>query len=354
MSNSDQNKSMSSSPDKVHKNQHSQGLPEDNPMEQGKGAQHISAIHSESQDIRNQMGDNTNSLKPSEMNQSHPPKVFQYDQKLIIQERETLEREKANQERVRAIQESERVNQERERANLERERWQEREKDLAYERYIENQEMTNIKLEREWALKEKERMGREIESMRSNMERLTKENEAAKIKISKRRATGEDDFRRDLGTQQFHEFQQDQFNQDPVPQDPFHRHPYLRRPRDPEGGGFNMGPTKTTLPRTITFNGKGKWSTYESQMDRFFRMHNVQNAEAQLYYLSTSLTGDASIYYERMANRLGFVNGKTKRSRSSGKDMGNRTSYSPGCWNLTPQNSSQERRSKNFKIDSIE
>lgn len=71
-----------------------------------------------------------------------------------------------------------------------------------------------------------------------------------------------------------------------------------------------MGPTKTTLPRTITFNGKGKWSTYESQMDRFFRMHNVQNAEAQLYYLSTSLTGDASIYYERMANRLGFVNGK--------------------------------------------
>ena len=211
-------------------------------------------------------------------------------------------------------------------------------------------EMRIYKEQSELAKQEKETTERNMERMQLSMQtkllNLMDENGAQREKADRRRAGGGEEFRnlmtptasRDCklnnpdtdvfarhpyapvpkdhgGMHSYTPTRGDQGGRHPYPEQ-FGRHPYPeqgeRRPYPQpqrDQGERVEAPTKTTLPRAITYNGKGKWSTYESQMRRFFRMHHIQNPEAQLYYISTSLTGDASIYYERMSNRLGFHNG---------------------------------------------
>ena len=159
----------------------------------------------------------------------------------------------------------------------------------------------SLKLALQFQEKEKERMEYELYQMKKDMNsKMQLELEKHKEQ-ERRRAMGNEDIRTGIINSHIPQTRNDSWDNYSGDND-------RRDKMNDQLTRRQETPIKTTaLPRNITFSGKEKWSTYESQINRFFNMHNTRSGEAQLYYISASLTGDASVYYERMATRMKFM-----------------------------------------------
>ena len=65
------------------------------------------------------------------------------------------------------------------------------------------------------------------------------------------------------------------------------------------------------IPRTLTFNGQGRWETFENRFERFITYNSIGRLRDQLYFLSLTLEGQALDYFDRLQERTTFSHIRT-------------------------------------------